>query len=231
MLQEVAIQSLADEVNAMLDSAATIAREEGIYLALPVRLTLSKGRFENVVRNFDPNGNVVLEHLKFGGAQFEGSVSGSGELQIVDAPYGRLSAAICWDAGFPDVIRQAGAMNVDLPLHPSNDWFAIRSLHPQMATFRAVENGMAIFRQTANGVSSVIDQYGRVINRVDIYVQDPDAWDGLQIVDVPMGAVDTLYPETSDVIGLASLASLASFLGLLGLALFKRHGRDTQAVA
>lgn len=228
VLQEVAIQGPADEVNAMLESAATIAREEGIYLALPVGLRLSDGAFENVVRIFDPYGDVVLEHFKFGGAQFEGSVPGSGLLQIVDTPYGRLSAAICWDADFPDVIRQAGAMDVDLLLLPSNDWFAIRNLHPEMATFRAVENGMSIFRQTGNGVSSVIDQYGRVINRVDMYEQDPDAWGGLQVVDVPMGAVDTPYPDTGDVFG---LASLVTFLGLLGLAWVKRHGREGQVAA
>lgn len=219
VLQEVAIQGHPDEVNVIQEKAASVAREEGIYLALPVSVSFPDGGFENVVRIFDPNGDIVLEHLKFGGAQFEGSVPGSGELQFVDTPYGRLSAAICWDADFPDVIRQAGAMDVDLLLLPSNDWYAIRSLHPQMATFRAIENGMSIFRQTGNGVSSVIDPYGRVINRVDMFQEDPDAWGGLQMVQVPVGAVETLYPETGDVFG---LAALVTFLGFLGAALFNR---------
>lgn len=151
VLQEAAIQGVAAEVNATLESAAKIAREEGVYLALPTSVIFPDGGFENVVRIFEPNGDVVLEHFKFGGAQFEGSVPGNGTLQIVDTPYGRLSAAICWEADFPDVIRQADARDVDLLLLPSNDWFAIRNLHPEMATFRAVENGMAIFRQTGNG--------------------------------------------------------------------------------
>ena len=43
------------------------AREESIYIALLVSLTLPDGGLENVVHIFDPNGDVVLEHLKFGG--------------------------------------------------------------------------------------------------------------------------------------------------------------------
>ncbi len=220
VLQEVAVQGLQDEVTAMLESAASIAKEEGIYLALPTGTIVPDGQYENVVRIFDPNGDVVLEHFKYGGAQFEGSVPGSGELQILETPYGKLSAAICWDADFPDVIRQAGTQDVDLLLLPSNDWFAIRDMHPGMATFRAVENGMPIFRQTGNGVSSVIDAYGRVINRVDMHeAGDPGTWGGVQMVDVPIGSIDTLYPKTGDVFG---LATVIGFFGLLGFVLMRR---------
>jgi apolipoprotein N-acyltransferase len=221
VLQEVAVQGLHDEVTAMLESAAIVAQEEGIYLALPTGTIVPDGQYENVVRIFDPNGDVVLEHYKFGGAQFEGSVPGSGVLQIVETPYGILSAAICWDADFPDVIRQAGAQDVDLLLLPSNDWFAIRDMHPGMATFRAVENGMPIFRQTGNGVSAVIDAYGQVINQVDMHEEgDPDAWGGVQMVNVPIGSIDTLYPKTGDAFG---SAMILAFIGLLGFGWIKRH--------
>jgi hypothetical protein len=71
----------------------------------------------------------------------------------------------------------------------------------------------------------VIDQYGRVINRVDMYEENLDGLGGLQMVDVPMGAVDTLYSDTGDVLG---VAALVAFLGLLGVAWLKRHGRETQ---
>jgi apolipoprotein N-acyltransferase len=220
VLQEVAIQGLQDEVSAMLESAASVAREEGIYLVLPTDTEVPDGQYENVVRIFDPKGDVVLEHFKYGGAQFEGSVPGSGVLQFVDTPYGKLSAVICWDADFPEVIRQAGAQDVDLLLLPSNDWFAIRNMHPGMATFRAVENGMPIFRQTGNGVSSVIDAYGRVINRVDMHEEgDPGAWGGVQMVNVPIGSVATLYPKTGDALG---WAMVAAFIGLLGFGWVRR---------
>ncbi|MDJ0825950.1 MAG: nitrilase-related carbon-nitrogen hydrolase [Rhodobacter sp.] len=220
VLQEVAVQGLQEEVAAMLENAAGIAREEGIYLALPTGTIVPDGQYENVVRIFDPNGEVVLEHYKFGGAQFEGSVPGNGVLQIVETPYGKLSAAICWDADFPDIVRQAGAQDVDLLLLPSNDWFEIREIHPGMATFRAVENGMPIFRQTGNGVSTVIDAYGRVTNRMDMHAEgDPDTWGAVQMVNVPVGSVATLYPKTGDVLG---LAMVAGFFGLLAFAWIRR---------
>ena len=226
VLQEVAVQGLRDEVTAMLESAANLAQEEGIYLVLPTGTLVPDGQYENVVRILDPNGDVVLEHFKYGGALFEGSVPGSRELQILETPYGRLSVAICWDADFPDIVRQAGTQEVDLLLLPSNDWFAIRDMHPGMATFRAVENGVPIFRQTGNGVSSVIDAYGRVINRVDMYEEDPGAWGGVQMVNVPIGSVNTLYPKIGDVFG---WAMLVGFVGLLGFAWIKREKTERKA--
>ena len=220
VLQEVAVQGLRDEVTEILQSAARIAREEGIYLALPTGTIVPNGQYENVVHVFDPNGDLVLEHFKFGGAQFEGSVPGSGVLQTVETPYGKLSAAICWDADFPDIIRQAGQQEVDLLLLPSNDWFAIRKMHPGTATFRAVENGMPIFRQAGNGMSTVIDAYGRVINQVDMHAaEDPDTWGGVQMVNVQVGSVETLFPKTGDIFG---LAMLVGFVGLLCFAWIKR---------
>jgi len=225
VLQEVAVQGLEEELTAILADAANLAREEGIYLALPTALIVPDGKDHNAVRIIGPDGNVVLEHLKFGGAFMEGSLPGSGELQFVDTPFGRLSAAICWDADFPDVIIQAGEQNVDLLLLPSNDWFGIRNMHPEMATFRAVENGMPIFRQTGNGVSSVIDAYGRVINRVDMFEGDPRQWGGLQMVDVPIGSANTLYTKIGDVVG---WAAVIAFLSLLGFALIRRRHTERE---
>jgi apolipoprotein N-acyltransferase len=99
---------------------------------------------------------VVLHHIKYGGNMFEGTLKGNQILQTVDTPYGKLSAIICWDADFPNIVKQAGAQNVDLLFVPSQDWLGVRDIHSGMATFRAVENGMTIFRQTGQGVSVVV---------------------------------------------------------------------------
>jgi apolipoprotein N-acyltransferase len=121
---------------------------------------LGKQPAENKVHIIDPNGEIVLTHVKYGGNDFEGSLKGDGVLQTVDTPYGKLSAVICWDADFPTVIKQAGEQNVDLLFVPANDWREVKDIHAGMATFRAVENGMSIFRQTGEGVSVVVDAYG-----------------------------------------------------------------------
>ncbi len=170
-LQEGAGLGFTADVDAFLADAAALAQQEQIYIVLPTFAVDPAGEAqpENVVRIIDPTGAVVLEHVKFGGTIFEGSRTGSGELQTVDTPFGRLSAVICWDADFPDVMRQAGAAGVDLLFVPANDWYELRDIHAGMATFRAVENGMALFRQAGGGVSLVTDAYGRTLHRVDAF--------------------------------------------------------------
>ena len=221
-LQEGAGIGFPEEIDVLLENASKLAQEENIYLVLPTATIYADGEepFHNVVRIIDPNGDVVLEHYKYGGTQFEGSVTGSGEIQTVDTPYGKLSAVICWDADFPSTIKQAGVKGVDLLFVPSNDWFEVRDIHNDMATFRAVENGMSIYRQTGAGVSSVVDAYGREINRVDIFEdENAGAWGGEQKVMTPVGSVETLFPKIGDAFGQVMLIGM---LGLIGFAWMKR---------
>ncbi|MEA1977083.1 MAG: nitrilase-related carbon-nitrogen hydrolase, partial [Chloroflexota bacterium] len=223
VLQEGAGMGFAEEVDALLTSATSMAQEEGIFLVLPT-VTLDptgENPFHNVVRIIDPNGDVVLEHYKYGGTQFEGSVTGDGELQTVETPYGKLSAVICWDADFPATVRQAGEQDVDLLFIPANDWYEIRDIHAGMAIFRSVENGLPIFRQTGDGVSVVTDAYGRMINRVDMFEEESiGPWGGEQMVIAPVGSIETLYPKIGDAFGWAMLVGL---FGLLVVAWIKRE--------
>ena len=217
-LQEGAGMGFTGDVDQLLADTAAVAREEKIYIVLPTFAVDPAGQVqpENVVRIIDPTGAVVLAHTKFGGTMFEGSVTGSGELQTVDTPFGRLSAVICWDADFPDVIRQAGAQDVDLLFIPANDWHELRDIHAGMATFRAVENGTALFRQTGAGVSLVADAYGRILNRVDGFAaENNDGFAATQQVETPIGSVDTVYPLVGDAFGWAMQIGLVGLLGLL----------------
>jgi len=225
-LQEGAGMGFPEEVDTLMTNAAALAQEEDIYLVLPTATLDPAGKepFHNVVHIIDPNGEVVLEHYKYGGTQFEGSVAGSGELQTVETPYGTLSAIICWDADFPLTIKQAGEQDVDLLFVPSNDWLELRDIHDGMATFRAVENGTTIFRQTGDGASSVTDAYGRIINRVDIFEEESAGeWGNEQMVLTPIGSVDTLYPQVGDAVGQIMFIVL---IGLLIFAWIKRKPKD-----
>ena len=188
-----------------------IAKEENIYIVLPT-FDFGKSPAVNAVHIIDPNGEVVLSHVKYGGNQFEGTLKGDGILQTVDTPYGKLSAVICWDADFPAVIKQAGEQNVDLLFVPANDWLGVSDIHAGMATFRAVENGMTIFRQTGQGVSLVSDAYGNVLNRVDTFEESAEGFAGIQKVSTPIGSLNTLYPSIGDLFG---KGMLLGFVGLL----------------
>jgi apolipoprotein N-acyltransferase len=142
---------------------------------------------------------------------FEGTLKGNEILQTVDTPYGKLSAIICWDADFPNIVKQAGEQNVDLLFIPSQDWLGVRDIHAGMATFRAVENGMSIFRQTGQGVSVVVDAYGTEYSHADSFEVVSTDFTNMQRVATPIGSVDTLYPSIGDAVGNVML------LGLIGL--------------
>jgi apolipoprotein N-acyltransferase len=216
VLQEGAGMGTSDQVKNLIEEASTIAKEKNIYIVLPV-FDLGKTPAENKVHIIDPNGDVVLTHIKYGGNMFEGTLKGNEILQTVDTPYGKLSAIICWDADFPNIIKQAGAQNVDLLFVPSQDWFGVRDIHAGMATFRAVENGMSIFRQTGQGVSVVVDAYGRVLNRADTYEESVNGFAGIQMVETPLGSVNTLYPSVGDMVGNITLAGMIGLVAGLWL--------------
>lgn len=210
VLQEGAGMGISDQVEKLISDASVIAKEENIYIVLPT-FDLGKSPAVNSVHILDPHGKVVLSHIKYGGNMFEGTLKGNEVLQTVDTPYGKLSAVICWDADFPNVIKQAGAQDVDLLFVPSNDWLGVKDIHAGMATFRAVENGLTIFRQTGQGVSLVSDPYGNVLNRVDSFAEETEGFTGFQTVEAQLGSVNTLYPTLGDIFGNVML------IGLLGL--------------
>jgi apolipoprotein N-acyltransferase len=209
-LQEGAGLGLTDQIEKLIADASAIAKEKNIYIVLPT-FDLGKTPAENKAHIIDPTGTVVLTHTKYGGNDFEGTLKGDGILQSVDTPYGKLSAVICWDADFPNVIKQAGEQNIDLLFIPSQDWVEVRDIHAGMSVFRAIENGMTIFRQTGQGVSNVNDAYGNQYNRVDSFEEETEGFASVQIVETPIGSVNTLYPSLGDFLG--------NFMqiGLLGL--------------
>jgi apolipoprotein N-acyltransferase len=215
-LQEAAGMGQTDQVDRLIKDAAVIAKEESIYIILPV-LDVGASPAENRVHILDPNGDMVLSHMKYGGNMFEGTRKGDGVLQTVDTPYGRLSAVICWDADFPSVMKQAGEQDVDLMFVPSNDWLGVKDIHHGMAAFRSVENGMSIFRQTGSGVSGVIDPYGRTLQRVDLFEESSTgSFAAVQMVATPAASVNTLYPLTGGLLGNMMLAVFAGLcIGLL----------------
>jgi apolipoprotein N-acyltransferase len=81
---------------------------------------------------------------------------------------------ICYEALFPGLARQ-GAASASPPvwarpawiLNISNDaWFGVTSgplQHLNLASYRAIEEGLPMVRATPTGVSAVVDAYGRVV--------------------------------------------------------------------
>ncbi|MCA9980352.1 MAG: hypothetical protein KDD89_05955 [Anaerolineales bacterium] len=213
-----------EDVNQLLAQGQALADQYDIYLAMPV-FTLfadSERPAENVLYIADPAGEIVLTHVKYGGNALEGTLAGNGELQAIETPYGTLSGVICWDTDFPATVRQAGEMGVDILLSPARDWAGIDPMHGQMATFRAVENGMAVIRQADGGWSVTADAYGRVLNESPVDV-------AYQTSAISTQGVPTLYAQFGDWLGWFSLA-LFALLGGWALVAGLQHGRVAKTV-
>ncbi|HEX2206133.1 MAG TPA: nitrilase-related carbon-nitrogen hydrolase [Longimicrobium sp.] len=200
----------AEDEPALIARGAALAREHGAYVGMGV-LVLPRDlarKLQNKVVVIAPDGSVAAEyHKSVPVPGFEAGLlrAGDGRLGVVDTPYGRLGLAICYDLDFPRLIRQAGRQGVDILVGPSNDWPEIARIHMEMATFRAVEQGVALVRPTTGGISVATDAYGRVLARMDAARTDQRSLS----VRVPTRGTATLYPRVGDWLAWACLAGLA----------------------
>ena len=103
-----------------------------------------------------------------------------------------------------------------LLLVPASDWQEVKATHTQMATFRAVENGLSLVRPTRQGISLAVDPQGRVLAAADYYAADRTAI----VAAVPTRGVATLYARVGDSFAYLGIAGLG-ILGVLALL----HGR------
>ncbi|MBX3009882.1 MAG: hypothetical protein KF832_00190 [Caldilineaceae bacterium] len=209
---EAAITGVAEDVEAMVVQGQAAAQQASIYLAMST-FTLFPGEerpAENRLLIFDPLGQIIVNHVKYGGNFLEGTLLGDGILQTVATPFGLLSGVICWDADFVVNLRQAGRQQVDLLVITANDWPAVSAIHAQMAVFRAIENGTAILRQSSNGTSMAVDAYGRVLTTLDHFTTT----ERVLIAQMPVKAhVATLYSIIGDSFGWFSVIGFLFYLG------------------
>ena len=203
---ELAIIGVEEDVQAVITQGQALAEEAGVYLAMPTFTFFpdSERQAENVLFVAGPDGNIVLEHVKYGGNILEGSLKGSGEIQAVETEYGQLSGIICWDTNYPNIVRQVGQQNVNILLSPSKEWDGINPVHAEMAVFRAIENGAAVVRQTDEGLSIIVDGYGRTLASGEGLAGSGN----YLLAEVPTRSPTTLYPVISDVVGFISVVGL-----------------------
>lgn len=191
-----------------------VARDEQIYLLAGIGAYRQTDQFP-YIRNqavlIDPAGEIVIDYAKahpVPGSPWDAATPGPAVVPTVDTPYGRLAVVICYDADYPELMRQAGRAGADILLVPGYDWEAIRYRHPAMASFRAVENGVALVRPAGRSTSIATDAQGQVLSVVDDMPTDPSTLTAA----VPTVGATTLYPRIGDafawlcVYGLAALA-------------------------
>jgi len=109
---------------------------------------------------------------------------------------GTLSVLICFEAIFPDLTREFTRRGSQLLAVVTNDgWFGRlvgAQQHAELAILRTVENGVPMIRSANNGISFIVDPYGRVTRKTPLFVQT------ILAGPVPRPLTPTLYRRFGD---------------------------------
>ena len=201
---------LAEDEADLIRRGSEVAKRSRIYLgmALAAWHREAKHPLGNKFVLIGPDGSVEWEYFKahpVPGGEAAMSITLDGKLRTLDTPFGRLTSVGCFDADFPRLLAQAGDLRADIVLDPSNDWKAIDPWHTQMASFRAIEQGVNLVRQTSLGLSAAFDYQGCPLATMDHYL----ATERVLVSQVPTRGVRTPYSRFGDWFAWVSLAGLA----------------------
>ncbi len=87
-----------------------------------------------------------------------------------------FASPICYEAIFPDLIRQMVLKGATFIVNPTNDsWYGRTSApyqHLHQARFRAIENRRFLLRAGSTGISALIDPKGRIIEKIPLFAED-----------------------------------------------------------
>jgi len=92
---------------------------------------------------------------------------------VAKSPGGGIGVLICYEAIIPQLARKLAAGGAGVLVNISNDaWYgdsAAAYQHLEMARLRAIENHRYLLRATNNGLTTLIDPYGRVLEEIPRY--------------------------------------------------------------
>lgn len=219
---------LKEDEAAVIERGRILARQEHIYLQLGLMIILNTDHFpfmENRAIMIDPSGHVIWDYAKAHPTPGEASniAPGSDAIPTVDTPYGRIATVICYDADFASFMRPAGQAHVDILLDPSLDWNEVKVTHDQMATLRAIENGVSLVRATSMGLSSAVDYHGRRLASIDYFNTDTP----VLVTLMPIHGTSTVYTYIGDIFAYLCIISLVA---LTAVALWRRRQIDPSVV-
>ena len=150
---------------------------------------------------------IGIQKLTHGRGSFAGGVSPRQLLTIPGLP--PALALVCYEALFPGEIVQ-GAARPGVLINVTNDgWFGNTTgpyQHFYQSRVRAVEEGVPLIRAANNGISAVVDPYGRALQTLGLNVR------GVIDSPLPEALAAPLYARAGDwmlVLVLVLFASLA----------------------
>ena len=98
------------------------------------------------------------------------------EATVFSTSIGRFGVIVCYEAIFPDEVREFFLEGADFLVNITNDaWFgrsAAPAQHLAMAVFRAVENQAYLIRAANTGISAVVAPDGRVVRSSGLFTRE-----------------------------------------------------------
>ena len=135
---------------------------------------------------------------------------GAPEQALINFSGLRLGAAICYESIFPYLFAADARAGADFFVNITNDgWYldtAAPYQHFAANIFRAVENRRTLARAANNGISGVIDPWGRVLTRTELNERAAVA------ADVPVYAAEAFFPAHGWLFALAAALAVSAFL-------------------
>jgi apolipoprotein N-acyltransferase len=199
---ESAIPFRFDEAPQLAEHMKRFARQHDIYLLFgsddyeTVETAEGGGyRAFNGAKMITPTGDLSLRYHKnilvpfgeyvpnkdlffFAEALTEGvsDFSPGEEVVVANVGQGSLGVFICYEAIYGELIREFVLGGAELLVNVTNDaWFGRSSAphqHFLMVTARAAETRRYVVRAANTGISAIVDPYGRVLKKSDLFVQD-----------------------------------------------------------
>lgn len=189
---ETAFPFLIDESPEARAQIAAILPESGALITGAVRRerdTAGNSKFFNSILVIDDKGAVISHadkaHLvpfgeylpladlleRLGIRQFVntpgGFTAGTRRVMLNAPTLPAFAPLVCYEAIFSGAVLPASATRPNFLLNVTNDgWFGVTpgpSQHFALARLRAVEEGLPLVRAANNGISAVVDPYGRIL--------------------------------------------------------------------
>jgi apolipoprotein N-acyltransferase len=186
------------------------AREHGVFFVPTALVMRHDGEIsDNLLLVVDPQGEIRARYDK---TKTWYPTDSDGVIDLIDAPWGRFAAIICFDLDFPGFVRQA--RDADVLLVPGFDTREVSPYHTEAGLMRAIEYGFSVVRHVNDGTSMAMGPTGRTLGLQDHFATAHRTW----YVDVPTRGRRTVYDLVGDAFAWACM------VGLVGLGLRARNG-------
>jgi apolipoprotein N-acyltransferase len=222
-----------DSAPLVAKSLRQLTREQGTYLLFGNDDRADEGEEQVWVgaKMLAPDGQLVLRYHKIQLVPFgeyvplqsmfgllgvrklveqAGSYIPGTEASVGPAGRARVGVSICYEAIYPDLVRQFTTNGATLLANITNDgWYGRTSApyqHFAQASMRAIEEGRYLVRSANTGISGIVDPYGRVVEQTRIFQS------ATVVGDVRFLTALTVYARHGDVFAYGSAVVAAAML-------------------